>query len=200
MQTAGLVTIILVVIAVLVIFWLVFQVQGVQHFKRLDEGAPKKKTDELRAEAQSKEQAPSPATGSSSESALAYAAEAQHDPSADSVDARIDAAQANARKNAQSTRPKVIVLSAPTVWDLLTPKEDTMREYGVTQAELDELVAQYRRDHAYDVEAAPRTLTFNVDKWEDAMGSMQDSMANSVVERRYYEDGLVDALYKEGEL
>ena len=103
------------------------------------------------------------------------------------------------KRSSKPEEPQLPLYTVDTHWDLFSTKEDTMKLYGVSQQELDKLVEQYRKDQKYEIEAAPTTLTFNLDKWERATDAMQDSMRNVVVQSKPYEDGLVDMLYKEGE-
>jgi hypothetical protein len=105
-----------------------------------------------------------------------------------------------ASRHQEERKETVTSIKGETIWDLFTPKEDTMREYGVTQEEMDGLVEQYRKEHSYEVEKAPTTVNFSVEKWERATDATQDSMRNLTVARKPYEDGLIDALYKEGDV
>jgi hypothetical protein len=207
-RAAGIVTVILVLIAIVIVVCIIAHMQGMQPFTRLAHPAPSRQSrpstkEQLRNDARLKAPAPEPSPSVSEE---------EHE-----VEEQLEQAQHNARMNVRNAAPTseertekkppplqlnrdVPVLVGESIWDIMTPKEDTMREYGVTQAELDELVAAYRGEHAYEVEKAPTTLTFSMDRWERANDTMQDAARNSVVERRPYEDGLVTALYRDGEI
>jgi hypothetical protein len=181
-----------VAIAIIIVAWILVTIHGIQPFTRLAHSKPldaKTKIETLKEDLKHK---------------------ANADNSTEILDAKIEQAKFNAKHNVQNAKPTtndakkehkdhVTTLRGESYWDLLTPKEDTMREYGVTQQEFDALVAQYRKEHTYEVESAPTTLTFSVDKWEEANNLMRDSMRNIVVEKRPYEDGLIDQLYKEGD-
>jgi hypothetical protein len=106
---------------------------------------------------------------------------------------------ASSTKHSPKKETTLPLYTASTHWDLFSTKEDTMRLYGVSQEHLDKLVEQYKTEQKYEIETAPTTLTFNLDKWEQATDSMQDSMRNITVQTKPYEFGLVDSLYKEGE-
>jgi hypothetical protein len=106
----------------------------------------------------------------------------------------------SAPASATQLRGEVQTVELDSYWDLFTPKEDTMREYGVTEDELAALVEQCRKEGAYEVEKAPTTLHFNMAKFEEANDAMQDYMDGAFVHRRSYEDGLIVQLYREGEL
>jgi hypothetical protein len=212
-RVAGIVTVILVLIAIVIVVCIIAHVQGMQPFTRLEHPATSKppqpsRKEQLRNDARLKAPAPTP------EANARAGVEAEADLG---VEEQLEQAQHNARMNVRNAAPtseervekkpppaqlhhEVPVLVGESIWDIMTPKEDTMREYGVTQTELDELVAAYRSEHAYEVEKAPTTLTFSMDRWERANDTMQDAARNSVVERRPYEDGLVTALYRDGEL
>jgi len=89
------------------------------------------------------------------------------------------------------------VLYSDTYFDLFTPREDTMKLYGVTQVELDRLVEEYRREHTYIPDKAPNTLTFNLDRWERSIEDMHDKAANNIPEVRDYQESFIEKLYRQ---
>jgi len=209
--------IVIIVIAIIVIIVLLMRANGVQPFKRMSQTkvapplqeAKKTNKEKLRNDVFNKQ-------------ALGNDTKASQSTKLSATDERLEAAQVNRNLNTKKKHSKKrsssinkpnkpstlrtgedevpVVLTGETVWDLLTPKEDTMREYGVTEDELNRLVDEYREEHTYKVEKAPTTINFDMEKWDRATDIMQESMKHSVVERKPYEDGLIDALYKEGEL
>ncbi len=203
--------VVIIVIAVIVIVVLLMRNNGVQPFKRmgntqlatskpkLTENKENKNIEKLRNDIAKKDSLDAPQS---------------------STDTRLEAAQVNKKLNTKKTKKskressktqhsteakqasdeQPVLFTGETIWDLLTPKEDTMREYGVTEEEMNRLVEAYRKEHKYTVEKAPTTINFDMERWERATDVMQDSMKHAIVEKKPYEDGLIDALYKEGEL
>ena len=217
-RIATIVTIVLIVLAIIIAVCIVMRMQGIQPFRHLNMPNRRSRTETIRRDIEEKPKATEEPRPKTTEMRPKDSVE---EPTAPSFDTRIIAEEAvydgldspvsDSSSVEEEETPKVSrrathrvhsnlpVYKAATHWDLFTPKEDTMRLYGVSQDELDKLVEQYRKEQKYEIEAAPTTLTFNLDKWERATDAMQDSMRNVIVQPKPFEDGLVDMLYKEGD-
>lgn len=79
------------------------------------------------------------------------------------------------RPNSVKSNAGMTHIEVDSVFDVFTPKENTMDLYGVTEEQLRQMVKQYREEHKYEVPKAPSTLTFNINKWEAAQERMRDS-------------------------
>lgn len=82
-------------------------------------------------------------------------------------------------------------INAKSVFDIFSPKENTLELYGVTDDELRAMVKQYREEHKYEVPVAPSTLTFNINKWEKAQEKMRVSAGYIPQMKRDTELGLI---------
>lgn len=196
-NTAAVVTVIIIVLAIVVIVILLFQIHGTQHYQKVNlDPFNASKTIKEEIIEKTRKDILDPESNSSVLEQIAKENALKNKTIAvnDSVDKKLP--QTISDKTVTIKEDKNL-LTSETHFDLFTPKEDTVKLYGVTKSELDRLVDEYRREHTYEVEKAPTTLTFNLSRWEEVNDEAQETAANSVVEVRDYQESLVETLYRQ---